>query len=929
LPAELRADSAEPLRCYLDTAFRISSEDFFLKVIVPAVRASDAMIVVATPDACKKLRGGGDNWVERELDTYLEQHPSGEGLIVALAAGRLTDPLPARLHERFPNVDIADIRGRTLWGRLRGPAAVEDEILTIVGRLRGLSPNQMPILRREAARQLAAQRQRQARIGAVLALLLGTLAIWAVYNLLQARRELANNLVAQGERLVEGRPDEARLLFARAVSAAAPLVSWLPVTGADDQLARAWLGRFVSSAGSSTTELNSDGDSIVVVAPEPNRLLVMRSQSAAIMSLLVSGLDGRAATEVGNLQLPQVPLWPPLRSRMGTWFLGAGKLLNLARGTASDRANQSTTAWYVSAAFSRDEKLLLLGTPALHLLNLEADTEAARLLRPSGSQVLAVSATHDNGFVTLEKEAANGRLAFWSHQGAADTNPSVELGLELEYPLLASAVLAPCVAAHVRHGFVELLQCGTEARSARVQGSPLTHLELSPSGNRMLTLGPDHICRVWDISDPEASARLVQEIKDVGSARLSPSGDLLVATARDYVRVWSAASGFPVTEPLALPVAVEDARFDEKEAWLVVAGGSFVRRWSLADVRRATVSIDSKTRPLGVSSVSLLTFDDEAKRPWLVPISAGGKPARPLAEDDCSLVTWSDGCAVLQCSESWQRVTLDGAAQVARAPVEEGAEVVGANSNCSRAIVRTGDRLQAWDLERGVALGPAIQCSTQVDAGEVAFASGSSELAVIDRDVLRLFDLATGKQAFAFEAYPTPTTAYDFLRVGVDGAQAAIEVDPRPPFIRGETVLQVVDLARRSALGPPISLGRYATLRDARFSDDGRRVAVVVDRTLRAWQVETGRPIAGIETGPYDGLLRGPQDQVGVLSTDRKLVWLTTLALAQGSPATLELAAEVYASKRQDPDGSRITLLRAADWTARHQRWMASGSAGR
>lgn len=443
----------------------------------------------------------------------------------------------------------------------------------------------------------------------------------------------------------------------------------------------------------------------------------------------------------------------------------------------------------------------------------------------------------------------------------------------------------------------------------------------------MLTLGPDHTCRVWDISDSEASARLVREINEVGSARLSPSGDLLVVTAGEYVRVWSATNGFPVTEPLSLPVTVEDARFDEKEAWLVVAGGSFLRRWSLIDLRRATVRIEASSRPLGIRGTSLLTYDDEAKQPWLVPRSTADGAARALTEDGCNLVAWKDGCAVLQCSERWQRVTADGAVQPAHAPAEEGAEVVGTNSSCDRAITRVGDRLQAWDLEKGIALGTAVHSSTQIDAGEMAFATGDRQLAIIDHDVLGLFDVETGKSVFAFDAFPTPTTAYDFLRVGAGGSRAAIAVDSRPPFILGETVLQVVDLAGRRAVGPSISLGRYANLRDARFSDDGQRVAVVAAGTFRAWEVETGRPIATIESGPYDSLLRGPQDQLGVFSSDHSLLWLTQLGLAQGSPSTLELAAEVYASKHQDLNGSRIVPLRAADWSARHQLWTARGGA--
>src|SRR5688572_4078359 len=106
LPAELAQGRPVQLRAYLDTVFRRSTSDFFAKVIVPAIRSAKAFILVVTPGAHAQHRDGSPNWVERELEEFLREHPDGEGLIVVLAGGRLEDPLPARLSTRFPNIDI-------------------------------------------------------------------------------------------------------------------------------------------------------------------------------------------------------------------------------------------------------------------------------------------------------------------------------------------------------------------------------------------------------------------------------------------------------------------------------------------------------------------------------------------------------------------------------------------------------------------------------------------------------------------------------------------------------------------------------------------------------------------------------------------------------------------------------------------------------
>jgi formylglycine-generating enzyme required for sulfatase activity len=150
LPQQLIADPSRKLSIYLDTIFERATEDFFENNIKPALLHSRWLIVIATPNALNARPDGSPNWVEREIEIF-SRTPHGQNVLIATTTANLSSPLPAKLHERFPNAEVVSLRdcspARFLrwrrWWRLR------DELIKIVAPLFDIGAADMPTLRQE------------------------------------------------------------------------------------------------------------------------------------------------------------------------------------------------------------------------------------------------------------------------------------------------------------------------------------------------------------------------------------------------------------------------------------------------------------------------------------------------------------------------------------------------------------------------------------------------------------------------------------------------------------------------------------------------------------------------------------------------------------------------------------------------------------
>jgi hypothetical protein len=148
-PRSLRAKFNRKIRVYLDTAYELGTGDFYENNIRPALLGSRYLLVVATPNAVTRPRGVED-WIAREIGDFYAG-PNGRNVVAVRGAGEFDAPLPARLNELFPNVEIIDLRGAGRFWFLHPTRAARlaSEKLKLVAPLLGVPPEEMPRLRQE------------------------------------------------------------------------------------------------------------------------------------------------------------------------------------------------------------------------------------------------------------------------------------------------------------------------------------------------------------------------------------------------------------------------------------------------------------------------------------------------------------------------------------------------------------------------------------------------------------------------------------------------------------------------------------------------------------------------------------------------------------------------------------------------------------
>jgi hypothetical protein len=220
LAAEL-ATGRKKLRLYLDTAFERANENFWTNNIEPALRSSQYLIVIATPDSMRPRSNGLQNWVEREIE-FFRKLPQGRNVLVVRAKGKIDDELPARLLQDFPQISVVDMTSFTpLIDGFITRATLRDHVLTILGTLHGIDALQMPMLRMEDVRKARSAAIRLTMTALTLLVLISSLAIWALVQRSQLQQQLtlalAQRLLDQSRGAITARHDydERAALYAR------------------------------------------------------------------------------------------------------------------------------------------------------------------------------------------------------------------------------------------------------------------------------------------------------------------------------------------------------------------------------------------------------------------------------------------------------------------------------------------------------------------------------------------------------------------------------------------------------------------------------------------------------------------------------------------------------------------------------------------
>jgi hypothetical protein len=139
----------------------------------------------------------------RELQDFGDT-PQRERVIVVRAAGDFGGQLPAGLQERYPQIELVDLREASRWAVIAPwrAARLSDELLKIVGPLLDIAPERMPDLRQEQERRQAARTGAAVGVGSALALAAVAAAVTAQRGEQRAVQALQDALFATERAIV-------------------------------------------------------------------------------------------------------------------------------------------------------------------------------------------------------------------------------------------------------------------------------------------------------------------------------------------------------------------------------------------------------------------------------------------------------------------------------------------------------------------------------------------------------------------------------------------------------------------------------------------------------------------------------------------------------------------------------------------------------
>jgi dipeptidyl aminopeptidase/acylaminoacyl peptidase len=182
--------------------------------------------------------------------------------------------------------------------------------------------------------------------------------------------------------------------------------------------------------------------------------------------------------------------------------------------------------------------------------------------------------------------------------------------------------------------------------------------QFSPDGQRVVTASEDKTARVWDAASGKPIGEPMEHESEVLSAQFSPDGQRVVTASEDKTaRVWDAASGKQVGEPMKHEDIVNSAQFSPDGKRVVTASADKTARvWDAASgkpvgepMKHEDIVNSAQFSPDGQRVVTASA--DKTARLW---DAASGKPiGEPMKHED--------GVRSAQFSPDGQRVVTASA----------------------------------------------------------------------------------------------------------------------------------------------------------------------------------------------------------------------------------------------------------------------------
>jgi WD40 repeat protein len=399
-------------------------------------------------------------------------------------------------------------------------------------------------------------------------------------------------------------------------------------------------------------------------------------------------------------------------------------------------------------------------------------------------------------------------------------------------------------------------------------------LALSPDGKEIALAGADGKVRLWDWSSPAKPRTLPASTDPLIAVAFSRDGNLLAAGGSDgSARIWDTGSGRLVQSDPGDRGTVDGVAFSADGKWLVTAGADGTARlWA---VRRAIGALISTRRSSGRLAELISGAVTSAGKVIVAADGEGTVHAWPIdgkSELWQQTVDRTPGCACV--------VSSDAKGSSLAVGVSEGVVILGTRHGARLALIRApspsidaeiaangssvaaggaDDVVRVWSLPRGKQRYALKLRRPEGDPDSVAFSPDSRLLAVgLQSGHVLLLDASSGRRLGDLSGPAGPVLG---LAISHDGSLiAAASADKR---------IWLWDLATRKLVR--FFEGDTAPVASVAISPDDRFLAAASDdRTARIWDLDSGNEVR---------LLNGDSDWVSWVgfSPDGANVFTTSL----------------------------------------------------
>lgn len=447
----------------------------------------------------------------------------------------------------------------------------------------------------------------------------------------------------------------------------------------------------------------------------------------------------------------------------------------------------------------------------------------------------------------------------------------------------------------------------------RVYAIPLSHwkhdsslkiLQISSDGKRIVAMSEDNTTRVWDAETGRPVTEPMRHSKPVRLANFSRDGTRIltlidnwsvgedtIAKPESVARVWDAATGKPVSEPM-----IQDshggasAQFSPDGNYIVIRSFDGIARvWNVATSKPLTQPMKHVKAPTDYSSAIyaaefspdgkriVTASQDKTARVW--DAATGNPLTEPINHDDAVMEAHFslEGDSVLTVSGKTVRVWSAATGKLLGEPMNhdghvytaqfspDGKKVVTTSVGASGASIGTA---RIWDAQSGKPLTDPMKQDGAV--WHAQFSPDSKRIVTSSSEkTARIWDAATGKpltdpmkhNGGAVQFSPDGERVMNFtfygqvriwdVRLGkslplkLSLRSAHFSPDSKRIVIvtdTGDRVAGVCDAATGNPLTEPMVHNGGIT--SAEFSPDGKRVVTASrDKTARVWDATTGKPL--------------------------------------------------------------------------------------